>query len=88
VAALRGLRNGPGTTCIGAVGHQPHLSRLAAYLLCGSVSCVATEFGTASVMALAGELRAGGMTLTALLPARALRALLAAGDGAGPRPVS
>ena len=67
---------------IAAVGHEPWLSMLAAWLLSGSASGLAIAFRKAAVMTLEGDLRAGGMTLTGFLPMRSVKALSGAvGDG-------
>ncbi len=82
--SLRAPGRGPGNGAsdgpaaggrIAAVGHEPWLSMLAAWLLSGRASGLAITFRKASVLVLEGEPRAGGMALTAFLPMRTVKAL-------------
>ena len=66
-------------TRIAAVGHEPWMSMLAAWLLSGSASGMAIAFRKSAVMTLEGEPRAGGMVLTSFLPMRTVKALYAPG---------
>ena len=61
--------------CIAAVGHEPWLSQLAAHLTGADAIAGAFVFRKAAVMTLAGELRAGGMRIEALVPMRLRRRL-------------
>lgn len=58
---------------IAAVGHEPWLSQLAAYLLGAPDAAAAIVFRKAAVMSLSGELRRGGMRLEAFVPMRLRR---------------
>ena len=73
--ALRELTDaGPAT--IAAVGHEPWLSALASWLLTGDTRTMRIRFRKAATLTLTGELRAGGMVVEALVPARVVQALL------------
>ena len=61
---------------VAAVGHEPWLSELAAWLLAGDAGAMRITFRKAAVLTLAGELRPGGMALEAFVPMRTLKALL------------
>lgn len=67
----------PAVRTIAAVGHEPWLSRLAAYLLGAPDAAQAIVFRKAAVMTLSGELRRGGMRLEAFVPMRLRRRLRA-----------
>ena len=60
---------------LAAVGHEPWLSMLASWLLSGRSHGLAVTFRKAAVMTLAGEPRAGGMSLLSFLPMRVVKAL-------------
>ena len=60
---------------LAAVGHEPWLSMLASWLLSGRAHGMAVTFRKAAVMTLAGEPRAGGMSLLSFLPMRAVKSL-------------
>ncbi len=60
---------------LAAIGHEPWLSMLASWLLSGRTHGVAVTFRKAAVMTLAGEPRAGGMSLLSFLPMRVVKAL-------------
>ena len=55
---------------VALVGHEPYLSDLTSYLLTGDTDKVELKFKKAMVVQLRGELKAGGMTLQMMLPAR------------------
>lgn len=57
------------------VGHAPQLAELAALLMGAPPSAATVAVGKATALRLEGELRAGGMALRALLPARVVAAL-------------
>ncbi|CAN5809977.1 hypothetical protein BH23DEI1_BH23DEI1_14870 [soil metagenome] len=61
-----------------AVGHQPSLSQLTAFLLTGSAEGASVAFGTATIATFTGALGGGGMTLVSLVPMQLTRALLGA----------
>jgi phosphohistidine phosphatase len=61
------------------VGHEPWVSSLASWWLCGSESGLYVAFRKAAVMALVGVPGAGRMTLTGFAPMRWIKALQ--GDG-------
>lgn len=67
-----GRSSGP---CIAAVGHEPWMSMLASWLLCGRAHAMAVTFRKAAVMTLEGELRGGAMALTGFVPMRVVKAL-------------
>lgn len=77
VAAARG----PAETRLALVGHEPHLSALADYLLTGDVggARARVQMRKAAVATLSGTLRAGGMTLLALVPVQHVQALAGTG---------
>jgi phosphohistidine phosphatase len=66
-ATLATLR-ATGVGQVAAVGHEPFLSQLTAYLLTGRLDGVRVRVGKASVITLHGPLEAGRMTLVALRP--------------------
>lgn len=57
------------------VGHAPRLAELAATLMGAPPGGASVHVGKGTALALEGELRAGGMSLRALLPARLVAAL-------------
>jgi len=61
---------------VAAVGHEPWLSELAAWLLAGDAAALRVTFRKAAVLTLAGEPRPGGMALAAFIPMRTVKALL------------
>jgi len=61
---------------VAAVGHEPWLSELAAWLLAGDAAALRITFRKAAVLTLAGEPRPGGMALEAFVPMRTVKALL------------
>lgn len=61
---------------VGAVGHEPWMSELCAWLCTGSMElATAFPFKKAGVAVLEGEAEPGAMELTAFLPPRVLRRL-------------
>lgn len=60
---------------VAAVGHEPWLSELAAWLLTGDADGLRVTFRKAAVLTLTGEPRPGGMALEAFIPMRASKAL-------------
>ena len=79
-ASGRSASGGPGPERfegmrLAAVGHEPWLSMLASWLLSGRSHGLAVTFRKAAVMTLAGEPRAGGMSLLSFLPMRVVKAL-------------
>ncbi len=70
------LRHHRGATTVAAVGHEPHLSRLATWLLAGKAeSHVAFGKGGACLLELSNHPRAGGATMHWLLTPDLLRHL-------------
>jgi phosphohistidine phosphatase len=63
-AALRALD----AERVAAVGHEPFLSALTAYLLTGSADGLAVKMGKGTVVTLTGEIIGGAMRLVALRP--------------------
>ncbi len=57
------------------VGHEPWVSALASWWLCGSEACLYVAFRKAAVMALVGVPGAGRMTLTGFASMRWIKAL-------------
>jgi phosphohistidine phosphatase len=65
----------PDDQAVALVGHEPFLSGLASYLIAGSSRHAALNVKKGAFLELSGELRAGGMTLRALVPYRIYRHL-------------
>ena len=59
--------------CVALVGHEPYLSELTSYLLTGNPSKVNLKFKKAMIVQLAGDLKAGNMTLLMMMSARAYK---------------
>lgn len=70
---------GPDDRTVVLVGHEPYLGELASLLLVGDPGRVPLHVRKASATLLTGALRPGGMQLGALLPMRAVKALLRGG---------
>ena len=84
-AAATGSANG--ASVVAAVGHEPWLSQLTAYLLTGDPDQIAIRYRKATVATLEGRPAAGDMALVGLVPIYVARALLEApaeADGGAP----
>jgi phosphohistidine phosphatase len=79
------VRSAHRANVIVAVGHEPWLSQLTAYLLTGDPGGIALRFRKATVATLEGRPAAGDMALVDLVPIHVARALLEApAEGGAP----